>query len=257
MIFPPHYTFSSAVDTTPPDPDPSGSLSVSGLTVSVVLDNSGEAGSTRKLMYRVRGSEDDWTLLDSTTTVTAGQTLSGTLTAGSWELWLVDEDASGNETRNGSLFFVDLFASSAVSADKVRIQNRLLAMAQTANSFYPVSYNASTGVATKGSTAVSPADVRADEIRSDFDESPVRRTSFSREKTVWTFELRVAFHEIVTAEDFEQTWSHSPSIIAREPGNNRQIRLFLRQTYPEHPPQQDAESGSRFRFVFEAQLSPV
>lgn len=140
---------------------------------------------------------------------------------------------------------------------RLRIQNALAALAAVADMFFPVTYNVSTGVATKGASAVEPVAVHTNELRSEFEDTRVSKSTFARERTSWLFNLVVSFNQEVTGEDFESAVSASPPYVARDSDHSQQIRLLLQNSNYEHPPQQDPESGSRLTFTFEAQLSPI
>lgn len=137
---------------------------------------------------------------------------------------------------------------------KTRIQNKIRDAIMESEGFLQVQYDTDGYAHTTES--VSPRSAYTNETNSSFSEPVLRRQSLQVERDSWTFDALVSFDCEVSAEGFEAEMEASPPVLARDSNHTRQVRLLLRETFPEHPVQQDSESGSRFRFVFEAELSP-
>ena len=84
----------------------------------------------------------------------------------------------------------------------------------------------------------------------------INHQSLVRDRVSWVFSLLTIFDGEVTAEEFEDEMLSSPPQLVRDADHTQQVTLNLIETLPEHPPQQEAENGSQFQFVFEATLSP-
>lgn len=126
----------SSGDTTPPSPEPTGTLNVTTAgDVVVTLTNTGEAGCTRHLERRVQDT-GDYASVASTTTVASGTTLTDSgPSAATYDYRLVDIDAAGNRTQHGTDFgpVVISDGTSQASAIKAAIKTILLSAGTTSS----------------------------------------------------------------------------------------------------------------------------
>ncbi len=142
--------------------------------------------------------------------------------------------------------------------NKIRIQNELITLGQ-AGPYYRTTYDCATDLADEidenaTPTVVSPTSIKANEIASSFDKAASYRRSVGRDRTSWSWLLRLQFNCEVTAERLEENLLDSPPCLVMLGTNNqtRQVRLDLVRTDYIHPPTNQPHSGSEISLTFEA-----
>ncbi len=144
----------------------------------------------------------------------------------------------------------------ANKSNKVRIQNKLIALAK-AGRFFKVTYDKNTGLANDVDPGVDtiqpPASVLANEIQQTFgiDSRHGRKQILRRDS--WVFQVLVQWQSEVTVEFFEEDLLDPIPILDDDKVNNLEdATLLLNRTEVVHPPTQSSANGSQAKFTFEA-----
>lgn len=141
---------------------------------------------------------------------------------------------------------------------RIQIQNVLISAALASTGFSEVTYDTTTGLATDTGTSVTPVGAYSNEIRATYRKPRLNRQGGpKRERDEWAFDLLLLFDREVSSEQFEDEVAGTSLQVLRDANHTRQINLHLREVNYEHPPNQDSGNGSKMRFVFSAEMSPV
>ena len=141
-----------------------------------------------------------------------------------------------------------------MTTNRERIQNKLIDLAE-AGPFYGVSYESRRPIVSLQADT-TPIHIKALETGSEFDQPDLNRQSFIRERSNWTWELRLQFKTEVNLEAFEELIAAEPPVLLST-SSLRQVTLLLEKSDPEHPVQQQASQGTQVVYTFEAHLSPA
>lgn len=134
--------------------------------------------------------------------------------------------------------------------------HKALRQAAKTHNFPMVNYpgNARTTTA----TVVPAKTILSNELTASFITPRRNRLTYRREKSAWTWELLVAFDRAVSLESFEDSLVESPPTIPRdEDEGTPQVVMLLEDAEYRHPPTTSPSSGTRVRYRFTADLSPV
>ena len=101
-----------------------------------------------------------------------------------------------------------------------------------------------------------PTFIKTYETGSEFDKPELNRRSFMRERSSWTWKLRLQFKTEVSLEAFEELIAAEPPTLPATAGL-RQVTLLLEGAEPEHPVQHQASQGTQVVYTFEASLGPA
>ena len=141
-------------------------------------------------------------------------------------------------------------------ANKVRIQNQLITLAQ-AGRFFAVTYDKTTKLANPvddtSDPVIAPASVLSNEIQGTFSIDPNmgRRKILRRDS--WVFQLLCNWDQEITVEFFEEDLLDPlPRLNDDKVNELEDVTLILNRTEVVHPPQQNAANGSAAKFTFEA-----
>jgi hypothetical protein len=144
--------------------------------------------------------------------------------------------------------------------DKVRVQNALIdaAMAGAARPFYKVTYSDAQklSLATSGGSPVLvlPKEAFANEVRTEYGEAAHFRRYRRLERTGWTWELRLSFDQEVVCEAFEESLADPPILLPSDKTlGYAQVTLAFQFADYTHPPTQQARTGTKVTYTFEAQ----
>lgn len=141
-------------------------------------------------------------------------------------------------------------------ANKVRIQNKLITLAQ-AGKFFAVTYDKDTKLANPvddtSDPVIAPASVLANEIQGTFSIDP----NMGRKKIIrrdsWVFQLLCNWDQEITVEFFEEDLLDPlPRLNDDKVNGLEDVTLILNRTEVVHPPTQQAANGSAAKFTFEA-----
>jgi hypothetical protein len=140
---------------------------------------------------------------------------------------------------------------------RTEIQKALRALAED-GPFYRVVYDATTKEpSVPDTTHVPPSSIEVNEVSSNFEESPNKRTR-QIDRVSWIFNLMVAFDCEVLLEPFEQAIIETLPVVERDTNEGllRQVELRLLQAGRyEHPIDSGETSGTQVVYTFEALLS--
>jgi len=129
-----------------------------------------------------------------------------------------------------------------------------LKAAFAAGTFAPISYPA--GVRTTGMGSTQPATLLIKPVDSEFGLPRRNRQHAFRERLIWSWLVTAEWSREVSVEEFEFAVTQAPPRVLRT-ATQPQADLFLELAEYEHPPEQQAGGGTRARYRFRAELSPL
>lgn len=141
-------------------------------------------------------------------------------------------------------------------ANKVRVQNELITLAQTGR-FFAVTYDKDTKLANPvddtADPVIAPASVLANEIQGTFSIDPNMGRKQILRRDSWVFALLCGWDQEITVEFFEEFLLDPLPRLPDDKANGLEdVTLILNRTEVIHPPTQNAANGSSAKFTFEA-----
>ena len=126
--------------------------------------------------------------------------------------------------------------------------------------FKSVDYPDSKTRETLGTRLVKPKTVKIDQRSAAFTPSTRNRQTRFNERSSWTWTADVHFNRAVSLEELEDDLAQNPRRISRNASDGRpqQVDIFLEEAEEyAHPPRRSSSTGTRVRYRFVAELSPL
>lgn len=145
--------------------------------------------------------------------------------------------------------------------DSQRIQNKLIDIGR-AGPFYAVTFDANGKIAVTLSApdtpvTVTPAEVLAMDLSSQYGLPERNRRTYRLDRQEWIWELRLGFNGAVYLERFEQTWAGNPLLLPADKTNSlRGVSLELKSVGYVHPPAQGPKT-TKVTYTLNARLWPL